>query len=112
VQREAVKKDANLVILPLPMSDASKTDVFDYMGVTKTIDVEGIYVGNNIGSIAGWIGSMSSLVDGQQTGPSTYVSTIIGSNVIKIWYFNYDWIQGDPNKVSYSLRMIESTETS
>ncbi|MFQ5621280.1 MAG: hypothetical protein ACE5FT_05540 [Candidatus Nanoarchaeia archaeon] len=112
VQVERANKKANLTTIPFPLSDSSQTDVFDYMGVTREVDIEGVHVATSIANLTGWLGSMMGLVQGAQTGSSLYVSTHIGSIIVKVWNFEYDWRGGNPLSVKWNMKLVESTAAS
>jgi hypothetical protein len=108
IQNMTPKKDANLIVLPLPTSDSASTDVLDYMGVIKNIPINGTFIGNT-GSIKGFVGSMYGLVQGAQTGSSFFVNEIEGSVICKVDSFGYNWVAGDPNRITWDMKIIESS---
>jgi len=110
----SIKKSANLMELPMPLSDSSDTDVFDFMGCTKKITLNGVFDAANNGSsaIIGFTGSVDSLIQGQQTYSTLKSINIAGSLIVKADNFNYDYLRGNPNSIRYNLTLIQTTTTS
>lgn len=108
--QENIKKDSNLMIIPFPTMDSYATDVFDYMGVTKEITLNGVFISDNLGSQTAWIGSMFGLIQGGQTGSTHYASPVIGSPfMVKVQNFEYTREMADISRLHWTLKLIESS---
>lgn len=106
-----ITKSANLMEMPMPLSDSNLTDVFDFMGCTRKVNIDGTFTGNT-GSIQGFAGSLFGLIQGGQTWSTLTTDAMAGSILVKTNDFSYDYVMGNPNSIKYSLKLIETTSTS
>ena len=108
------KKESNLAIMPLYLSDADATDVFDYGGVVKTITLTGVYLNESKATIVGWIADVENLQQGHQDNDSGYPlyfnDDIRGGIWVKVLSFSSTYTEGDPFRVSWTLKLAESSE--
>lgn len=113
VTHETISKNANLMIIPMPLSDSNSTDVFDYMGTTREITIEGNFNSSNTGSVLGFIGSIQAFVFGQQAYAWYNSDVIAGSIPVKVSYVNIEKAGGEPiTFVKWNAKFTESTQTS
>lgn len=104
-------KAAGLMEMPFPLSDSNETDVFDFMGCTRKFSVNGTFPGNT-GSIQAFVGSIFSLITGQQTYSSLFSPQISGSIIVKTSDVSYDYVRGNPNAIEFNMKFIQSSTSS
>lgn len=107
VQKETQTKDSSLFNMPLPGSDSSTSILLDLFGVLRTISLDGIKSGS-ASAINTFITTMEALIAGGQLGV-TFVSSLstFANKTVFVKNFNWDYVKGDPNKISYTLELIE-----
>lgn len=133
VQSETIRKSANLLDFPMPTADSNEKLLFDLMGTSREITVEGIFV-TGMGSItdsykyAADLAGLGnhSLINGSQ-GNTTYqkpgydyTSEIMnrgnsGSVITIRVYVNDVTItgeKGNPNSFNYSITLLECSGSS
>lgn len=108
------RKEATLTPQPLYLMDSDQTDVFDFGGVTKTITLSGKFVGDSISDCKSFIDSVEALIQGHQDVdagyPITFTDDLRGTIKVKIMDFDSTWIEGEPHEISWTLKLIESSE--
>ncbi len=113
INDNSAKKVATLVIMPLYLNDADLTDVLDFGGVVKTITLTGVYQGANTAAIKTWIASIEALIQGHQDiqagAPYTFIDDLRGTIKVKIIDFDTTWLEGDPTKVTWILKIVQSS---
>lgn len=62
----SVDKQADIIPFPMPTEDSDKTEIFDFLGVIKTIKITGIFTGET-SDIKTDIDAVEDLVNGNQT---------------------------------------------
>ncbi|KKL69884.1 hypothetical protein LCGC14_2110440 [marine sediment metagenome] len=107
VQTESQNKDSSLFNQPLPGSDSSTSILLDLFGVTRTINLDGIKSGT-AAALNTFITAIEALIGGGQSGV-TFVSSLstFANKTVFVSSFNWDYVKGDPNKISYSLSLTE-----
>lgn len=133
----SIRKESNLTPMPLYLLDSNETDVFDYGGVVKTINISGVFIGTcgvvdcggltpaecealknalTIADCKAFITSCQSLIQGQQdTGsgyPISFVDDYRGTIKVKINECQTDTISGEPSIVRWSFKLVESSTNS
>ena len=107
------KKESNLAIMPLYLSDADATDVFDYGGVVKTITLSGSYTAASLATIKTWVESIEALQNGHQdtdTGyPLTFVDDLRGTLKVKIMDFSSTKTEAAVSRITWSLKLVQSS---
>jgi len=107
------KKESNLAIMPLYLSDADATDVFDYGGVVKTITLSGSYTAETVAAIKTWVESIEALQNGHQdtdTGyPLTFVDDLRGTLKVKIMDFSSTKTEAAVSRITWSLKLVQSS---
>ena len=107
------KKEGVLVILPLYLNDSDLTDVFDFGGTVKIINLTGVYIGANIAALKTWVDSIEALIQGHQDvqagAPYAFVDDLRGSIKVKILDFNSTKVEGDSTKIAWTLKLVQSS---
>ncbi len=107
-------KEALLTVLPLYLSDSDLTDVFDFGGTTKTINLTGIYLGANIAALKTFVDSVEAYIQGHQDTdagyPLTFVDDMRGTIKVKIFSFNSTKLEGESTKVGWTMKLVQSSE--
>ena len=111
VSRETQTKLSNLFLHPLPYSDSSESILLDIFGCQKDISVSASFTGS-LTELRTFIGQIEGIQDGQQTG-SEYVGGLVTTvkNVF-INRFSWNWNEGDTERITYDLDLIEGAEIS
>jgi len=108
-----VYKEANLTPMPMYTRDSDETYVFDFGGVTKTIDVSGVYIGTDIADCATFITSCQNMIHGHQDVDSGYPISFVddyrGTIKVKITRFESNTISGEPTIISWNFNLVESS---
>jgi len=114
-QTEGFSKSANLINIPLPLSNSSGVIVFDLLGVTREVRVKGTVTISDSDPIGQFTNDLDSLLTGNQgnTGSSkvgyTFNPTSIsGSFTVYVNDVTWDFTAGDPNTIEYSLTLFEA----
>ena len=106
-------KVANLTVLPLYLNDSDLTDVFDFGGAIKTINFTGSYKASSTANLKTWIDSVEALIQGHQDidagAPYTLVDDLRGTIKVKILDFNTTWVEGDPTRVTWTIKLVNSS---
>ncbi|MCP6727615.1 MAG: hypothetical protein KJI69_06410 [Patescibacteria group bacterium] len=107
IQTETQNKDSSLFNQPLPGSDSSTSILLDLFGVTRTISIDGIKSGT-AAALNTFITVIEALIAGGQSGV-TFVSSLstFANKTVFVKSFNWDYVKGDPNKISYRLELTE-----
>lgn len=107
------RKESSLAIMPLYLSDADETDVFDYGGVVKIITLSGSYIATSTANLKTWIESVEALQNGHQdtdTGyPLTLVDDLRGTIKVKIMDFSSTSAEAVPTRITWSLKLVQSS---
>ena len=107
IQTESQTKDSNLFNFSLPGQDSNTAVLLDLLGTTRTINIDGIFTGSTA-VLNTFITDIEALVAGTQTGV-TFVSSLTTFANKKVFVNSFIWnfVKGDPNKISYSLQLAE-----
>ncbi len=91
----------------MPASDSDKAILLDLLGVTRTINIDGIFTGTAT-QLNTFIVAIEALNNGAQTGV-TFVSSLSTYANKKVFVDSFGWnfAKGDPNKITYSLQLTE-----
>lgn len=107
------RKESVLTILPLYLSDSDLTDVFDFGGVIKLITLTGVYIGANVAALKSWVDSVEALQQGHQDidagAPYTFVDDLRGSIKVKILDFTSTKTEGDSTRISWTIKLVQSS---
>ncbi len=107
------RKEGVLVILPLYLNDSDLTDVFDFGGTIKIINLTGVYIGADLAALKTWIDSIEALIQGHQDvqagAPYAFVDDLRGSIKVKILDFNSTKAEGESTKIAWTLKLVQSS---
>jgi len=99
------EKNANIIPIPMPTSDADATEIFDMLGVVKMISLTGTYSAGSIASTKAWVDSLEALVDGEQDAIS-FISDQTGTVNCMIMTITTGWdVPGFT--VNYSIKLVQ-----
>lgn len=108
-----LRKESNLSVLPLYLSDSDATDVFDFGGVTKTINLSGVYIADTVAALKTWIDARESLQQGHQDvaagAPYTMVDDLRGTIKVKVLSFSSTFVEGNPTQITWTIKLVESS---
>lgn len=107
IQNESQARDSSLFQRPLPGSDSDAAILLAIFGTLRTLTINGIFSGT-LAEQNTFITNMEGIQAGNQTG-STFVSsqTSTANKTVFIQSFNWNFVAGNPNRVIYSLTLIE-----
>ncbi len=101
-------------VLPLYLNDSDLTDVFDFGGTVKTINLTGSYIADTVAELKTWIDSIEALIQGHQDvqagAPYSLVDDLRGTIKVKILNFHSTFVQGEPTRISWTLKLVQSSE--
>lgn len=107
------RKESVLTALPLYLSDSDLTDVFDFGGVTKIINLTGVYIGANVAALKSWLESVEALIQGHQDVDAGYpldlVDDLRGTIKVKIFDFDTTQVEGTSTKITWALKLIQAS---
>jgi len=113
IRENDCRKEAVLTILPLYLNDSDLTDVFDFGGTIKIITLTGSFVGANLAAVKTWVDSVDALIQGHQDiaagAPYTFVDDLRGTIKVKILDFNSTFLEADPVRITWALKLVESS---
>ena len=113
IRENDCRKEAVLTILPLYLNDSDLTDVFDFGGTIKIINLTGSFVGANLAAVKTWVDSVEALIQGHQDiaagAPYTFVDDLRGTIKVKILDFNSTFLEADPVRITWALKLVESS---
>jgi len=84
-------KKANLLALPMPTGDSDETEIFDMLGVTKSINLSGDITESTIAAVKTIIDSLEALCDGDQENTVSFVSDQTGTISVKVVSVSTSW---------------------
>ena len=96
------------------LNDSDLTDVFDFGGTIKIINLTGVYIGENMAALKSWIDSVEALIQGHQDiqagAPYTLTDDLRGTIKVKILDFNSTKIEGDSTRIAWVIKIVQSSE--
>ena len=129
VQSEVIRKSANMIDMPLPMTDSNGKLLFDLMGTSREITIEGKVTNYDVANLYNYaqdlagLGTNSLIFGSQGTNTSTagyvYTSYILnignsGATVTVQVYVNDVQITseaGNTNSFNYTITLMECSGT-
>jgi hypothetical protein len=105
VKTERSSKDCNLFFSQMPKQDSDKAYLLDIMGTGRTITITGEFVGEKETIISN-VENIEGIADGKQVG-GDYNGEIISGKNVYIQTFEWDYVEGDPQRVKYNLTLLE-----
>ncbi len=113
ITENTCKKNGVLTILPLYLNDSDLTDVFDFGGTIKIITLTGIYMNTTLAAVKTWIESVEALIQGHQDvdagAPYTFVDDLRGTIKVKVLEFNSTHMEAEPTKISWTIKIVQSS---
>lgn len=107
------RKESIMTVLPLYLSDSDATDVFDFGGTIKIINLTGRYIGANTAALKTWLESVETLIQGHQDVdagyPLTFTDDLRGTIKVKVMDFDTTHTEGDPTQVIWTLKLVQSS---
>ena len=106
-------KDGNITPLPFPGGDAADTEVFDMLGVTRIITVNGDFTGTNTAAVKTQVDIIQALIDGDQSTTLSFASDELGDGVggagsVTVMIASFDITWNVPGfSATYVLKLIE-----
>ena len=129
VQRETISKDSSLINFPMPLNDSDAKIVFDLMGVSRTIKIEGTVTVDDVASLYNYAQDLAgltnnSLIFGNQGNTATgydgkagyaYTPEILnrgnaGTTTIIVYVESVNIVseKANPNSFTYDISLIEA----
>lgn len=103
-------KNGNIIPLPIPGSDADATEVFDMLGVTRTIQISGMITGTRANIITAR-NLLLALINGDQSATvSLVIDEIDGTGIdVKVASIRtaWDFSAAVSNKMDYTIMVIQ-----
>ena len=107
------RKESILSVMPLYLSDSDATDVFDFGGTVKTITLTGFYIDTSTANLKTWVDSIEALQQGHQDidagAPYTFVDDLRGTLKVKVIDFSSTFQEGDPTRINWSIKLVQSS---
>ena len=107
------RKESVLAVMPLYLSDSDLTDVFDFGGTIKIITLTGYVIKSTVAELKVWIDALESLVQGHQDidagAPYTFVDDLRGTLKVKIMEISSTWVEGDPTRLNWTIKLVQSS---
>jgi hypothetical protein len=110
LKSERQNKQSGLFSMAVPRSDSSNAILMDLMGTERKITLEGIKIGTPE-ELKSFIETIDDFLNGQQVS-RTYSGTLISSKNVLIESFDFVYSEGSPERVAYTLNLIEGTAIS
>ncbi len=105
-----------MAILPLYLLDSDETDVFDFGGVVKIINLHGVFIGAAESDVKTFVDSVEALIQGAQDIGNDYPLTFkddrrtSGAGIkVKILDFESIFIAGYPTACTWTLKLVQSS---
>ena len=102
-----VSKSANIIPLPIPTQDSDATEVFDLLGVVKTISITGLFSGGSAAATKSLLDSIEELIDGNQ-GVITFESDQQGTISCMVASVDSTW-QVPGFTATYDIKLIQGS---
>ena len=113
IEENTSRKEAFLTPMPIYLNDSDQTDVFDFGGTVKTITLIGNYTGDETEQ-KDFIDSIQNLIQGHQDVaagyPLTFTDDLRGILKIKVLDFESTKVDGQPNRITWTLKLVEASE--
>lgn len=110
------RKESTLAAMPLYLLDSDETDVFDFGGVVKTINLTGIYFSTSeISALKTFVDLLEALVQGHQDiaagYPLTFTDDLRGAIKVKVVDIDSTNLAGEPTILVWTLKLLQSSES-
>lgn len=109
-------KDSNLTPMPLFTQNSNNTEVFDFGGVIKVVNLQGLYVGTSKSDTRDFMNAIDALQNGQQDIDSGYPLTFTdpdarGTIKVKVMSGKTTKVAGVPLQCRWVLKLVEASDT-
>jgi len=102
-----VDKNANIIPIPIPTTDSDQTEIFDLLGVIKSLSVTGTFAESTVAATKALVDALEALVDGNQT-TINFNSDQTGTVSVMVGSVNTNWdVPGF--KCSYEIKLIQGS---
>lgn len=106
-------KNANVIVLPMPIGDSDETETFDMLGVTRNVTLTGSFVGSR-DEIVAKIAAFEAMPDGEQEESYPLEVDELGSEIMYVKFHsirtNWDFSSHPSNKCDYTLKLVQGGE--
>ena len=113
IQSNQSKKESILTPLPLYLTDSEDTEVFDYGGTIKSINITGVYVGTTVANIKQFIDDMEGLIQGHQEPSDGYPLSLVddyrGTVLVKIMDFDSTNEAAETLIIRWTLKTVQAS---
>ena len=113
IQENSARKEAILTPIPLYLLDSDETDVFDFGGAIKTINLNGVFIGASKAACKTFMDNFEALITGAQDVsngyPVNFVDDFRGTIKVKILDVETNKIMGEPLIVRWNTKLIEAS---
>ena len=119
VKRERQRKEADIDVWRMPLSDSNLALAFDFNGMLRRITVEGVYQDTSKANLMdNFIVPIETLLDGNQTAV-VYHSDLVDESTsgnytdgnINVYLENFEWdyVAGEVLKIVYRITLVEAS---
>ena len=102
--------NGNIIPLPMPGADATATETFDMLGVTRTIALSGVFVGTTANIIIA-INLLEALINGDQSSSVYLILDELGGSpgiLVKVASMSTNWtVAGVSLRCEYRIMCIQ-----
>lgn len=113
IGENSARKEALLTPMPLYLLDSEQTDVFDYGGVIKTVNLSGVYVATSKAEAKDFMDAVEAIIQGHQDTaagyPLTFTDDYRGVLKVKIMDCETTKSEGEPLIVRWTLKIVEAS---
>jgi len=109
VETISIDKTANIIPLPMPTGDSDKTEVFDLLGVVKTISISGTFAESTISATKAKVDAIEALIQGNQP-VAVFTSDQTGTINCMVADISTNWtIPGF--RATYEIKIVEGRQS-
>jgi len=113
INSNACSKSSSLTVIPLYLNDSENTNVFDFGGTVKTINLSGGYIADTVAGLKTWVESLEGLQQGHQDvdagAPYEFVDDLRGTINVKVLEFTSTQVQAEPTRVTWTIKLVQSS---
>lgn len=114
IAENTCRKEGVLTPMPMYLMDSTDTEVFDYGGVLKTLNITGIYIGADKAAVKDFIDTCEALIQGCQDVehgyPVTFQDEFRGTIKVKLLDFESTKTQGEPLIARWTFKLVQAKE--
>lgn len=113
IAENSARKEAILTPMPLYLLDSDETEVFDFGGTLKSINLAGVFIGTSIADCKDFMDDLEGEIQGHQDTDSGYpvdfVDDFRGTVSVKIMETETTKAAGEPLIVRWVLKLIQAS---